>query len=327
MESQSENAWKSVARRLSAVSFIFLILIGLGGISIGFHLQDSTPLAAGLFFGVGTSVLATVVTSVINSWINTQVQLNALQASIRNNVQSVLSDVQKETFRQITAEFPKFIPAFFFPATKNRNPEFESELCAAIEESRQYFFRGATGRHVPIWLEMADTRNLHVTVLVLNPNNRDFLTLYAKDRSGAGKQLTADQVDNEVKNIVNEIYSAVVGLFDSRHLCPITIKMHNGPVFFRSEMFDSKCFVSFYIDGTGTNYPGTYVYKRDSLIYSSFRKDINDCVRLETEEFVIKHNSGESDLKAFLDSLGYVGDIKTLRNDFAEFKTGYLAAP
>jgi hypothetical protein len=222
---------------------------------------------------------------------------------------------------------PNFRDSFQRPSFRQRNHEFERELCSAIGESRQYFFRGATGRHVPIWLEKADTRTLHVTVLILDPRNKDFLTLYVKDRTGVDKQLTADQVEDGVKTVVDEIYSAVVGLFDSRHLCPITIKMHNGPVFFRSEVFDSKCFISFYIDSTGTNYPGTYVYKKESLIYSSFRKDINDCIRLETDEFIIKQSSGEEELKAFLGSLGYVGDIKALRHSYSKFRKEYLASP
>jgi hypothetical protein len=118
MDSESENAWKSVEKRLGAISIVFLILVGLGGISAGFHFQASNTVAAGIFFGIGTSVLATVVTSIVYNWINTQAHLNSMQAAIKTNVQRVLLDVQRETFLQITAEFPRFIPTSFFQATK-----------------------------------------------------------------------------------------------------------------------------------------------------------------------------------------------------------------
>ncbi|MEM7492871.1 MAG: hypothetical protein AAF296_05775 [Pseudomonadota bacterium] len=267
--------------------------------------------------------MAYVLTAALHTWFSGAATLRAMETTVADKVGDVLNNVQKQTYSLIAGEFPKFIPVTFFEATKTRNVVFEEEMIDAISESRQYYFRGVTARHVPIWLERANTKELQVSVFVLDPNCNDYLELYIREKHDESNNLSSEQILTEIEKVQRQIYYSLVGLFDARKLHPITIKLHRGPIFFRSEVFDKKCFVSLYVDAIGTNYPTTYLYNERSVFYQTFRKDITHCQQLASPSISLTSGTNEEELIGFLTKIGFSGSIEELRQEFIGFKEAF----
>jgi hypothetical protein len=142
------------------------------------------------------------------------------------------------------------------------------------------------------------------------------LWIYAKSRF-------SDLADRGklIRQVRREIYMSVVGMFDIAKLSPIEIKMHHGPVFYRTEIFDEKVFVSEFTSNLRTAYPITYVYDKGTFKYDAYLKDFVDSLELQSPSVTFDANSTVDDLFAFLKAIGYRSkDLGILRQEAHELK-------
>lgn len=314
---------QNLSRFLGRVSLFVILLIAaigvLGGVVAESHKDN---LVAGLSFGFSTSLFAFIVSTSLNSWIVDRIQKDMLKEILNHEVTEVLKAVQANAYKEIAAHFPRLMPEKYYPPSDKPIREFEEELEAALEASQSYSFRGVTARHVPIFIEQTKPANLHASVFLLHPEDTHQIALYAIDRFGE-HDMSPEARNRLIEAVRFEMFYAIVGLYDIGHICPIYLKLHHGPVFYRTEFFDTKCFVAYYVGKPRTTYPVTYVYGNKTFYYEAFSRDIHHCRQLGTPEITFTAYTTEEELANFLNSLGCTRSIDELRDASRQFIAKY----
>lgn len=318
------GTWRRMVRLLASLSLVIISLLGFAGIAVGFALNATQPLQAGLLFGFSSALIGYVVTAGLHNWIIELGARETLKALLKEQIRTVVTDVQKEAYTQMARQFPKLLPSGYFPPSNLSNPDFERELAETIAQTRNYFFRGVTARHVPIYLERTKPSNLHATILMLDPREQPYLQLYVNDRFGDAS-MSSDERAALLGRVKRESYSAIVALFDVRHLCPIEIKLHRGPVYYRAEILDDRCFVAYYVGSPRTTYAVTYTYERGTFFYEAFYKDAFHCLQLDGPSIEFNGQSQEDELAKFLVAAGCDVPAEELRREFNAFKESFIA--
>jgi hypothetical protein len=119
----------------------------------------------------------------------------------------------------------------------------------------------------------------------------------------------------------------VVDLFTQAHRwCTVELRMFHGPVFYRTEIFDEKLFISYYEARDATAYPTTYLYDRGSFFYEVFRTDFNQTFDLTQQSIIFNSRSQEEDLKDFLQKIGCdPAQLAELRRDAKNFRDDFIS--
>lgn len=240
---------------------------------------------------------------------------NELSSQIERRINQMLAE---EATRLVTA-WPELLPEEYFPPMEISNSRFLEQLGKAVAESNQYIFRGATARFVPSLLQKHASDDITCNILIIDPRAEAAIRTYSLNRyieSNAGKTLEDFQ-----KDVQEEIYKAIVQLFDLRRQFHIEVRMCYDNLFYRSEIVDNGAFVSFYVGRHRTLYPPTYFYteKKGGFYYSAFLKDFHQSWELAKEQFPMRVEMTQSDLEDFLLKIG-AGEQSTLPGKIAEWK-------
>ena len=166
--------------------------------------------------------------------------------------------------------------------------------------------------------------NLTCKILLIDPASEDLLRLYIRDRFGAN--VTFAEAAERVRKVKQEIYMTVADLFDQARWTSIEIKMYNGPVFYRTEIFDEQVFISYFTAKIPTAFPTTYLYSRDSFFYNAFLTDFNQTFELASISTIFNSRSTEKDLLNFLIQIGCdVAELPQLRKEAEKFRQEFLS--
>ncbi len=298
-----------------------------------------------VFISVSTSLFASLIFAIIYSFVVDRHHLNAVNDQLsqsvgqavsemkqlqQENVQTIvdltrkqIEDIEKSHYHQILLHFRELIPANYFLPTNQPDQRFNEILSSALAKSHQYLFKGVTGRFIPSRLSVIRHHNLTCKVLLIDPENEDLLRLYIRDRFGG----TASNVEisDHVRKVKQEIYMTIVDLFDQAHWKSIDIRMYNGPIFYRTEIFDDQLFISYFTEKTSTAFPTTYLYKNDSFFYNAFLTDFNQTFELASIFTTFNSRSTEQDLINFLVRIKCdIGELAQLRNEAENFRRAFL---
>jgi hypothetical protein len=335
LEAHGRNVWFAVALFILAIVLIIVLLFFIQNL-----FPDNKNLQS-LLTAIGTSLVASLVftglyTTVVESArrrseeaaktaqtrnlqqvtaaIVTEATI-ALSTQIEQRINKMLED---EATRLVSA-WPELLPKDYFPPLNVSNPYFLEQLGKAVARSQQYIFRGATARFVPSLLQKYARDNIRCSILIIDPRAETAIRAYALNRYiGPDNSKTLEDFQQEVQE---EIYMAIVKLFDLRHQFRIEIRTCYDNLFYRSEIVDDGAFISFYVGEHRTLYPPTYFYTRTNggFYYSAFHRDFQQSWDLAREQFQMRVEMTQSDLEAFLVKIG-VGDKATLRDKIAEWR-------
>lgn len=333
-----QNLEKYATWLFASLIFIVSVVVLYIGNQVGSPYKDicisiSTSLIASLIFSfmysslVEKHHLAVVNDELASSVRHSAEEMKKLQQDnmqqITNSMISKIEDLEQSHYHQITTHFRELIPSKQFPATNQPDPEFNRTLTEALIDSNQYLFKGVTGRYVPSRLETARNYNLSCRVLLVDPARDDLLQLYVRDRFGV---YPAD-LTQRIQKVKREIYMTIVDLFEQaqRTRTTINIKMYHGPVYYRTEIFDDKVFVSYFTQKTSTAYPNSYLYTSDSFYYEAFLTDFNQTFELDASSTSFNSMSHEKQLVEFLAKIGCdVNEIPQLQQEAKEFRQNFL---
>jgi len=336
-QSSSSKWWSRVAV-LFAKSTLFLILVGfsVAFLYFGFYFAESKPTLSSTLLGIGGSLSASLVFALLYSWIvdalivkqvaeaveqrldanelKTNVQFEAFAERLAVTIDSVANGIVDSHHGAVLHSLPAFVPSTIYPFTQGSSPAFVEHVVRNMRNGSTYVFRGITGRHVATFLNFARPSHLSCTVLLLDPRRSDLLALYIRERFDIRYE-DSERFNAKIKEIRDEILASVVGLFDVSRLVSVHLKLHGGPVYFRSEVFDDEAFLSIYAGSESTPYPWTAVFGKTSFVYQFLRKDSQECIAIRAQETTFSVTSDESDLSEFIAAIG--GDptsIPTYRN-------------
>lgn len=97
-----------------------------------------------------------------------------------------------------------------------------------------------------------------------------------------------------------------------------------GPVFYRTEIFDSSLIIS-YFTAEPTPYPTTYHYEKESFYYETYFIDFHQTFNLAQISLPLDAKTTEQELRNFLQSIGGNPDeIPQLRQEAKVFRTEFL---
>jgi hypothetical protein len=332
---------ESLLRTSRFVLFLIILLVSIGGVFAAFVLQgQGETLLSGLTAGLAASLVAYV----LSDWLNdTLVQRHAQtavdlaikenvalgfqqaaaqqSASVESIVQSVVEkvrNIEQEGFFVLSRQFPDFLPSNVFPPSNKSNPAFTQSLTEAMRDTKEFYFKGVTARHVPIFLEKQRASAVRCTVLILDPRLEQEIWLYSQNRYATEERLH-ERRPELIARVRREIFAAIVALWDARDICPITVKLHRGPVFYRIEMFDDRSLVSFYVGSERSIYPVSYEYRSASFYYKAFRRDVHDSFQLATSSLDMS-GSAEEKLASFLAEIGCTESVEVLRSEHKAFR-------
>lgn len=312
--------------------FLLLVLISVVLFTLGF-VYEQKPLWSNTLIGIGASLLAACVFSLFYTWIvekNVKEILNAeleerLSAheehserrqeetalAIERAMRNVATDISHSHYDSILRALPQFVPIKVYPAAISSNPDYLMHLIANIRHSSEYVFRGVTGRHLPALLMRSRPITGACQSIILDPRESDLIALYVRERFALQPQ-NRSAYEAKISEVRDEIFMSIVALFDISRFITVTVRLHRGPVYMRSEIFDQEAFLSVYGGNQSTPFPATHVFHRDSYFYTVLRKDVQECESQRMPHITLNASTTEAELNNFLSSIN--GDSREVDN-------------
>lgn len=295
---------------------LFSLLIIIISVPMFFLGPVYAPYYREAFIAISTSLVASLVFAVIYSRVAERYRIMVIKDEISQSLKEVLRDEVRP--------YLALHPDDYFHATDKPDKRFNTIITNSLENSRSYYFKGVTGRHIPARLIDAKPRNLVCEVLFVDPRQQELLLLYIRDRFG--EWTSEAERTRRLQMVQQEIYMAIVALFDVAHRLDtrIQIGLHCSPVYNRFEIFDDVALVSYFTEKIPTAYPITYLYKKDSFFYKMLHTDFQQSKKSASYSAIFSLHSKEEDLQQLLNDIGC--DINTLpqiRKTAEEFQSSF----
>jgi hypothetical protein len=249
-----------------------LLLAVLLVVSIG-SLWISSAMDAGtwknLVSALGTGTMISAVVGFGQTLITASASQRALVTPLIEESKRALRDLSAE-YRALNNEF---FPTHVFEASTNPDPEFNKQLMSDLKASRQYFFRGFSGRHAAARLLLTRSE-WELRTVVADP--REHTAISGRARYLLRNEGATGDYDKIRGQLLDEISIGLAGLFLARSRCTsMEIAVISEPPLDRLEIFDDSVWLTLYSDvgGATTLYPRTLRFSEGSYIYSMQRTE------------------------------------------------------
>jgi hypothetical protein len=250
-------------------SLLLTVLIVVAGLSLWVAGLMEPGTGKNLVTSLGTGTLISAIVGFGTTLITASASQRALVTPVIEESRRALEDLSAE-YRALNKEF---FPTDVFEATTDPDPAFNRALMADLNATRQYFFRGFSGRHAAARLLLSRTER-ELRAVIADPRD-------ANSISGRARYLMrrdAGDVDYEQiqTRLDEEIRIGLVGLFLARSRCAqVDITVVADPPLDRLEMFDDSVWVSLYSDVRGATklYPRSLRFTEGSFLYNMERAE------------------------------------------------------
>ena len=304
------------------------------------------PAYGDIFVQVSTSLFSSLAFALFYSWIvekhsidivkdETQKSIEGIIDAIKQSHESSLreatdysiskiSEIEQSYYHNIASHFRELVPSDYFPPTNQPDKRYNTLLKTKIATSRQYLWRGVTGRHIPLRIENTLHRIANCKVLLIDPRRHDLLWIYARGRFN-NTDVSKEFIDEQVELVKRETYMSIVELFSLAKINTITVKMYYGPVFYRTVILDDLLSVSYFIADSPTPYPVTYIYSKGTFHYDAFLTDFMQTYEIPSPTISLNAQTTKDDLLLFLRDIGFEGnEVETLKEEANKFKQDFL---
>jgi hypothetical protein len=275
-----------------------LLLAVLLVISIG-ALWISSAMDAGTWRNLVTALGTGTMISAVVGFGQTLITASASQRALV----TPLIEESKRALRDLSAEYRalnhEFFPTHVFEATADPDPEFNKVLMSDLRASRQYFFRGFSGRHAAARL-LLTRAEWELRTVVADPREHSAI-------SGRARYLMRNEgpdadYDKIRSRLLDEISIGLVGLYLARSRCTsMEIAVISEPPLDRLEIFDESVWLTLYNDvgGATTLYPRTLRFSEGSFIYNMERAEFHRMRDTRTaQKFMIRPDTTRQEFLA-----------------------------
>ena len=247
---------------------LLLILLVVSGLAL--------VATSGMAPGVGRNLLTALATGTMVSAIVGFGQTLITASAAQRAMLTPLIDESRQALRDLSAEYrsmnQEFFPTHIFEPTSEPNPALNRLLMTDLHQTRQYMFRGFSGRHAAARLLLSKAE-WEFRAVIADPRN-------ATGIGGRARYLlrhTASDADYETvyDRLHEEIRIGLVGLFLARSRCTrIEVSVVADPPIDRMEIFDDSVWVTLYSDVRATaEFPRTLRFSEGSFIYNMQRAE------------------------------------------------------
>jgi hypothetical protein len=245
---------------------LILIVVSGGSMIVSATLSPGTLKNVITALGTGTMITAIV------SFGQTLITANAAHRAMV----TPLIEENRRALRELSAEYRslnrEFFPTDVFEATNEPDPAFNHLMMQDLRGTRQYFFRGFSGRHAAARLLLARAE-WELRAVVADPRQRSAIT-------GRARYLIRHEgilADYETiqDRLHEEIHIGLLGLYLARSRCSrIDVTVIADPPLDRLEMFDESVWITLYSEvGESLLYPRTLRFSEGSFIYNMERAE------------------------------------------------------
>lgn len=247
---------------------LLLILVVVSGLTM--------VLSANLDPGVGKNLVTSVATGTLVSAIVGFGQTLITATATQRAMLTPLVDESRQALRDLSAEYRsmnrEFFPTHVFEPTAEPNPALNRLMMQDLQNTRQYLFRGFSGRHAAARLLLSNAE-WELRAVVADPDNLSGI-------SGRARYLirhSAADVDADTiqARLHEEIRMGLVGLYLARSRCSrMEVTIISDPPLDRLEIFDDSVWVTLYSDAHApARYPRTLRFSDGSFIYNMERAE------------------------------------------------------
>lgn len=249
-----------------------------------------------LFTGLATSFLASLFFALLYS-----ILLEKLQREV----------IIKEMKQSLEKTFYQHMPVETYAASNDKNVKFGQAILSELSRSLIYNIKTVTGFYVPSWLRSnaASANNLTLRILLLDPRKiNNTLLPFIREYSAENKYQSEEE---EIDKLKKDIYITIAKLYRLRSCASsILIKVYSDSVFYRSEIFETFAFVSYYEKvPPETRFPEAYKYAKDNIQYRAVLADFNQTWRINGDAAEFVTSTGDDTLKTFLRKIGCNEDL------------------
>src|SRR5438309_8043436 len=177
-----DNNLTATAKRLSFSLILIVVLACIASLIVAQKISTTHQTIAIILFGISTSLSASIIFARFYGWLveaqNLQIIGNELSSGVRSTIEEIkiahkqsLKEITEQTLikmeelerkynYEISTHFRELIPLDYFPPSTETDRRFNDLVNSSLEKTSSYTFKGVTGRHLPIRLELMRPCNL-----------------------------------------------------------------------------------------------------------------------------------------------------------------------
>jgi hypothetical protein len=247
---------------------LLLILIVVSGGSMIVSATMSAGTAKNVVTALATGTMITAIVSFGQTLITASAAHRAMVTPLIEENRRALRELSAE-YRSLNREF---FPTHVFEATNDPDPAFNHLIMQDLRSTRQFFFRGFSGRHAAARLLLARAE-WELRAVVADPRERTAIT--GRARYLIRHEGVLADFETIQDRLHEEIHIGLLGLYLARSRCSrIDVTVIADPPLDRLEMFDESVWITLYSDsGTSMLYPRTLRFSEGSFIYNMERAE------------------------------------------------------
>jgi hypothetical protein len=249
---------------------LLLILVVVSGASMILAATMSIGTAKNLVTALATGTMITAIVGFGQTAITARAAQRAMVTPLIEENRKALRELSAE-YRSLNHEF---FPTHVFEATNDPDPALNQLLMQDLRNTRQFFFRGFSGRHAAARLLLARAE-WELRLVVADPRERTAIT--GRARYLIRHEGLVTDFETFQDRLHEEISIGLVGLYLARTRCSrIEVTLIPDPPLDRLELFDESVWITLYSDtGASTLFPRTLRFNEGSFIYNMERAEFS----------------------------------------------------
>jgi hypothetical protein len=275
---------------------------------------------------VGTGTLISAVVTFGQTLLTATASQRAIVAPLVEESRKALQELSAE-YRALNQEY---YPTDVFEPTGEPDPAFNRLMMQDLHHTREYFFRGFSGRHAAARL-LLSRAEWELRAVIADPRCEGAV-------SGRARYLVRQQgTDSDYaaieRRLHEEIRIGLVGLYLARSRCSrIDITVVAEPQLDRLEMFDGSVWLTLFSAASGATalYPKSLRFSENSFLYAMERTQfLHVCNSRTAHHFAITSDTNQQEfLRLFTKITGDALDepgLDALAAEFQAFRQDFCA--
>ncbi len=269
MPADADRLRRSLFRELfwTRTTLLLFVLVVTSIISMATSSTMDPGVLKNFVLALGTGTLVSAVVGFGQTLITASAAQRVLVNSLVEESKRALQELSDE-YRSLNREF---FPTHIFEPTPEPDPAFNRFMTEDLRRTRQYFFRGFSGRHAAARLLLSHSER-ELRAVIADPTDRNSIS----GRAAYLLRYSDSDYDAVRAELNDEICIGLVGLYLARSRCSrIDLTIMVQPPLDRVEIFDESVWVTLFSDAAGatTPYPRTLRFSRNSFIYDKERTE------------------------------------------------------
>lgn len=309
-----------------------LLLVSAAALGVASLIGDG-PLHT-FVVSIGTGTLISAVVTFGQTVITASASQRALVAPLVEESRRAMAELSAE-YRALNQEY---YPTHVFEPTTEPDPTFNRLMMQDLHRTREYFFRGFSGRHAAARLLLSHAE-WELRAVLADP--RCGSAISGRARYLLRQEGTDSDYDAITERLHEEIRVGLVGLYLARSRCSrIDITVVSEPELDRLEMFDSSVWLTLYsaaehpLTGSGGGpapYPKTLRFSEGSFLYGMERTEfLHVCNSRGAHHVAIKPDTSRSEFLALFQKITGTpltdDGFRALEGKFRDFQRAFCTA-